>query len=151
MTIITPGTAAPEFSLQREDGGRFTNADLAGKTVVLVFYPNAFSPVCTDQFQVYQEALGDITSDGAEIYGSQRIPKGGAFTASPWAYNGKLFCINEDGATSVLKAGPTFEVLHTNSLGPDEMCLATPAIADNKLLIRTVARLYCITNKSPQR
>ncbi len=89
--------------------------------------------------------------DGAEIFGSQRIPKGGAFTASPWAYNGKLFCINEDGATSVLKAGPTFEVLHTNSLGPDEMCLATPAIADNKLLIRTVARLYCITNKSPER
>ncbi len=69
MTIITPGTAAPEFSLQREDGGRFTNGDLAGKTVVLVFYPNAFSPVCTDQFQVYQEALGEITSDGAEIYG----------------------------------------------------------------------------------
>lgn len=69
MSIITPGTAAPEFSLQREDGGRFTNADLAGRTVVLVFYPNAFSPVCTDQFQVYQEALGEITSDGAEIYG----------------------------------------------------------------------------------
>jgi peroxiredoxin len=67
--IIAPGTAAPEFSLQREDGGRFTNADLAGKTVVLVFYPNAFSPVCTDQFQVYQEALGEITRDGAEIYG----------------------------------------------------------------------------------
>ncbi len=69
MSIIAPGTPAPEFSLQREDGSRFTDADLAGKTVVLVFYPNAFSPVCTDQFQVYQEALGDITRDGAEIYG----------------------------------------------------------------------------------
>ena len=69
MSIIAPGTAAPEFSLQREDGSRFTNADLAGKTVVLVFYPIAFSPVCTDQFQVYQEALGEITKDGAEIYG----------------------------------------------------------------------------------
>ncbi len=68
MTIITPGAAAPEFSLQREDGSRFTNADLAGKTVVLVFYPNAFSPVCTDQFQVYKEALAEITKDGAEIY-----------------------------------------------------------------------------------
>ena len=69
MGIITPGTAAPEFSLRREDGGKFTSADLAGKTVVLVFYPAAFSPVCTDQFQVYQEALGEITKDGAEIYG----------------------------------------------------------------------------------
>ena len=69
MTIIAPGTPAPEVSLQREDGSRFTNADLAGKTVVLVFYPNAFSPVCTDQFQVYQEALGEMTKDGAEVYG----------------------------------------------------------------------------------
>lgn len=69
MTIITPGTAAPGISLQCEDGSRFTNADLAGKTVVLVFYPFAFSAVCTDQFQVYQEALGEITKDGAEIYG----------------------------------------------------------------------------------
>jgi len=69
MTIIAQGTIAPEFSLQREDGGRFTNADLAGRTVVLVCYPNAFSSVCTDQFQVYQEALGEMTKDGAEVYG----------------------------------------------------------------------------------
>jgi len=89
--------------------------------------------------------------DGTEIYGSQRIPQGGAFTASPWAYNGKLFFINEDGVTSVLKAGRTMEVLQTNSLGPDEMCLASPAIADNKLLIRTATRLYCIANMSSKR
>jgi len=69
MSIIAPGTAAPEFSLRREDGSRFTSAVLAGKTVVLAFYPAAFSPVCTDQFQVYEEALGEITKDGAEIYG----------------------------------------------------------------------------------
>ena len=69
MGIIAPGATAPDLSLRREDGSAFTNADLAGKTVVLVFYPAAFSPVCTDQFQVYQEALGEITKDGAEIYG----------------------------------------------------------------------------------
>ncbi len=69
MSIIAPGTPAPDFALQREDGSAFTNADLAGKTVVLVFYPFAFSAVCTDQFNVYQEALDEITKDGAEIYG----------------------------------------------------------------------------------
>ena len=69
MSIIAPGTPAPDFTLRREDGSAFTNDDLAGKTVVLVFYPFAFSPVCTDQFQVYEEALGEITKDGAEIYG----------------------------------------------------------------------------------
>ncbi|MCU0312476.1 MAG: redoxin domain-containing protein [Solirubrobacteraceae bacterium] len=69
MAVLAPGAPAPEFSLQREDGEAFTRADLAGRTVVLVFYPFAFSPVCTDQLQVYEEALGEITADGAEIYG----------------------------------------------------------------------------------
>ena len=69
MAVIAAGTAVPEFTLRREDGSAFTNADLAGKTVVLVFFPFAFSPVCTDQFQIYDEALAEITKDGAEIYG----------------------------------------------------------------------------------
>jgi peroxiredoxin len=69
MSIIAPGTTAPDLKLLRENGGSFTTADLAGKTVVLAFYPSAFSPVCTDQFQIYQEALAEITKDGAEIYG----------------------------------------------------------------------------------
>jgi peroxiredoxin len=69
MPVIAPGTPAPEFRLQREDGSAFTAEDLAGKTVVLVFYPHAFSSVCTDQFQIYEEALGEITAQGAEIYG----------------------------------------------------------------------------------
>ena len=61
MSIIAPGTTAPTSRCGARTASAFTNADLAGKTVVLVFYPFAFSPVCTDQFQVYQEALGEIT------------------------------------------------------------------------------------------
>ncbi|MDQ3092925.1 MAG: redoxin family protein, partial [Actinomycetota bacterium] len=37
----------PEFTLKTEDGEDFTREDLAGRTTVLVFYPSAFSPVCT--------------------------------------------------------------------------------------------------------
>lgn len=69
MSVIAPGTPAPAFSLRREDGERFTNDDLAGRTVVLVFYPAAFSQVCTTQLQTYEAALGEITEHGAEIYG----------------------------------------------------------------------------------
>ena len=69
MSIIAPGTPAPEFTLTREDGSDFTRADLLGKTSVLVFYPFAFSPVCTDQLQVYEEALDDFTAQGATLYG----------------------------------------------------------------------------------
>ncbi|MBL9123649.1 MAG: PQQ-binding-like beta-propeller repeat protein [Planctomycetaceae bacterium] len=81
---------------------------------------------------------------GAEVYKQERIPEGRAFTASPWAADGKIFCLNEDGVTFVIKAGPTFEILHTNSLGDDVMCMATPAVAGDKLLIRTDTQLYCL-------
>ena len=68
MSIVAPGTPAPEFSLRTEDGGTFTREDLQGRTTVLVFYPNAFSPVCTDQLQVYDEALDELREQGADLY-----------------------------------------------------------------------------------
>lgn len=67
--IIAPGTEVPEFKLTTGDGGEFTRDDLLGKTTVLVFYPNAFSPVCTDQFQIYDEVLEDFQAQGATLYG----------------------------------------------------------------------------------
>ncbi|MCA9074856.1 MAG: PQQ-binding-like beta-propeller repeat protein [Planctomycetaceae bacterium] len=82
---------------------------------------------------------------GEEVYEQQRIPKGRAFTASPWAADGKIYCLNEYGTTFVFKAGPEYELLATNDLADDEMAMATPAIVGNKLLIRTDARLYCIS------
>jgi peroxiredoxin (alkyl hydroperoxide reductase subunit C) len=69
VSVLAPGTPAPTFTLTREDGERFTEQDLQGKTTVLVFYPFAFSPVCTDQLQLYERELSEITSGGAVIYG----------------------------------------------------------------------------------
>jgi len=83
---------------------------------------------------------------GAQIYDKQRIrPEGNtSFTASPWAANGKIFALSEDGDTFVFEAGPEFRLLHRNSL--DEMCMATPALAGDRLLIRTLTKLYCFRN-----
>jgi peroxiredoxin len=69
VSIIEAGSEVPEFTLKREDGEPFTRADLAGKTTVLVFYPAAFSSVCTDQFQIYEEVLSDFAAQGATLYG----------------------------------------------------------------------------------
>jgi peroxiredoxin (alkyl hydroperoxide reductase subunit C) len=55
--------------LRRGDGGQFTQADLRGRTTVLVFYPFAFSPVCTDQLNLYDEVLDDLEAAGATVYG----------------------------------------------------------------------------------
>jgi peroxiredoxin (alkyl hydroperoxide reductase subunit C) len=69
VSIIAPGTKVPDFLLRRGDGSEFTQDDLQGKTTVLVFYPFAFSPVCTDQFQIYEEALPELSAQGATLYG----------------------------------------------------------------------------------
>ena len=74
MTVIPAGSEVPPFTLKREDGSEFTEADLQGTTTVLVFYPFAFSPVCTDQLQIYNEALPEITASDAVIYGVSTDP-----------------------------------------------------------------------------
>ncbi len=84
-------------------------------------------------------------ADGTPLYERERVPNGTNFTASPWAYDGKVFCLNEDGTTYVFRAGDRFQFFHSNPLADDDMGMATPAIAGNRLLIRTSARVYCIT------
>lgn len=69
MSIVAAGTPVPEFSLARGDGSRFTQEDLLGQTSVLVFYPFAFSPVCTDQLNLYEEVLDQFRAQGATLYG----------------------------------------------------------------------------------
>src|SRR5262249_25685549 len=76
-------------------------------------------------------------------------PEAEAFTSSPWAYNGKVFCLSEEGKTYVIAAGETFNLLQVNLL--DEMALATPAITGEQLLIRTESRLYSIRQMRPHR
>jgi len=79
---------------------------------------------------------------GEPVYGRQRISVGASFTTSPWAYNGKIFALSEQGDTFVVQAGAEFKVLSVNSL--DEMAMASPAIVGDRLLIRTRTKLYSI-------
>ena len=86
---------------------------------------------------------------GKQMYGRQRIsPEASGFTASPWAYNGKVFVLSEDGDTFVIQAGPEYKLLGKNSL--NEMALATPAVARGSLFLRTQSSLYRIGRKAPQ-
>jgi peroxiredoxin len=64
--MIEPGTAAPDFALPDQDGNIVKLEDLRGQTTVLVFYPMDFSPVCTDQLNVYQEVEAELD---AQLYG----------------------------------------------------------------------------------
>lgn len=81
---------------------------------------------------------------GELVFNRTRFPQGASFTASPWAYNGKLFFLDENGNTHVMPAGREFQIDHKNAL--DDLCIATPAISQGKLLIRTASQIYCISN-----
>jgi outer membrane protein assembly factor BamB len=83
---------------------------------------------------------------GEMIYDRERIRRGRGFTSSPWAYDGKIFCLNEHGDTFVIKAGDEFEILETNKLDKDDMGMASPALVGDRLIVRTEPRIYSIRN-----
>lgn len=81
---------------------------------------------------------------GAEVYVQQRI-KPGTYSASPVLADGKIYITNEDGLTTVVAAGPKFEVLAENPL--NDYVLSSPAISDGQIFIRTSGHLYAIGKK----
>lgn len=111
--------------------------------------PSMASPLLYDGNLYILEQRGSLltcldAATGKENY-RERLPGGRGYTSSPWAYDGKIFCLSDDGQTSVVKAGPEFKLLGSNKL--DEMCWSTPAVAGSTLYLRTVDHLYCIRSK----
>ena len=66
----------------------------------------------------------------------------GKYAASLLYANGQIYCVDQEGNTTVLKAGRAFSVLATNTLASG--CMASPAVSDNALFLRTDTHLYCI-------
>jgi outer membrane protein assembly factor BamB len=84
---------------------------------------------------------------GAEIIPRTRLnTMGGRFYASPWAYNGRVFMLNESGDTWVIEDASEYKLVRKNSLG--DVAWATPAIARGSLFIRTFTSLFRLQNKS---
>ncbi|HZL90845.1 MAG TPA: PQQ-binding-like beta-propeller repeat protein [Pirellulaceae bacterium] len=87
---------------------------------------------------------------GETIFPRQRLNTGGGrFYASPWAYNGKIFLLNEDGTTWVVEDAPEFKVVRKNTLS--DYAWATPAIAQGSLFLRTYTGLYRLQNSKDVR
>jgi outer membrane protein assembly factor BamB len=84
----------------------------------------------------------DATTGKSLYQGRLGVAQREGFSASPVSVDGKVFFTNDDGETFVLRAGPTFQLLHTNSLG--ERTLASPALVDGRWYIRTDRHLYAI-------
>jgi len=78
---------------------------------------------------------------GAIVYGPERL-KPGTYSASPVLADGRIYVTNEDGLTSVFKAGPSFEILAENAM--NDYCLSTIAVSDGQLFLRTTEYLWVI-------
>lgn len=145
-------THRPTFALRPGASGDLAPGGDYENSEFIAWYRDRSAPYNTSQI-VYGDYLytlydrGMLTChdarSGEEVYGRTRLPRGSSFTASPFAFNGRLFCLGEDGTTYVIKPGPEFEILGSNPL--DERCLSSPAIVGEKLLIRTATKLYCLS------
>ena len=138
---VKPG-ASGDISLKPNETANafvaWSNSTLASYNPSALVYRGTYYTLYDTAFLAANDA-----ATGAEIYPKQRVSADSTgFTASPWAYNGRVFALSEDGDTFVIDAGPTFKVVGRNAL--DEMTLATPAIADGSLIIRTAGHLYRI-------
>ena len=111
--------------------------------------PGSASPLLYDgQLYILEERGGLLCSydakTGKQLY-RERLHGARGFTSSPWAYEGKIFCLADDGETFVVQAGPEFKLLGQNEI--KEMCWSSPAVAGGALFLRTVDHLYCIKDK----
>ena len=78
---------------------------------------------------------------GAVVYGPQRLPPG-AYSASPVLADGHIYVTNEEGLTSVYKAGPKFELVARNAL--NDYCLSSIAVSEGQIFLRTSTHLWAI-------
>ena len=142
----------PTFAVRPGASGHITPGDDFTNSDFIAWYQGTSSSYNPSQI-VYGDYLytlydrGFLTCHDAKtgkgVYGKRRFSPGGSFTASPFAFNGRLFFLSEDGLTYVVKPGPEFEIVQRNDL--DELCISCPAVVGEKLLIRTASKLYCLT------
>ena len=145
--IIAPARTNPLLAIR--PGG---NGDVAKSHVVWEFTqgPDVPTPV-SDGKLLYVVRDGGVVfaldvKTGATVYGPERLPPG-TYSASPILADGKIYVTTEeDGITTVFRAGPKFEILASNSLLGDcsPYCLSTVAISEGQIFLRTTSFLWAI-------
>jgi outer membrane protein assembly factor BamB len=159
ILFVTSGTGGddhrPIAAIRAGGTGDITPAEPANKNEHVVWYDRIAGGTYLPTPVIYKNALyvlfdkGIISKHkvdtGERVFRSRVAPGAFAFTASPWAYAGKIFLLSEEGNTYVIEAGDEYRLVGVNAL--DEFALATPAIAGDRLLIRTQNHLYSIRNR----
>ena len=140
--IYAPTRIKPLLALRAGGRGDITSSHVMWSTAN---GPDVPTPVTDGKYFYIINDRGIVwcldAKTGAEVYGQQRI-KPGTYSGSPVLADGKIYITNEDGLTTVIAAGPKFEVLAENPL--NDYTLSSPAISDGRIYIRTSGFLYSI-------
>jgi outer membrane protein assembly factor BamB len=143
--IYAPTRVKPLLALKAGGRGDVTSSHLLWSTVN---GPDVPTPVTDGKYFYIVNDRGIMwcldAKTGNEVYGQQRL-KTGTYSASPVLADGKIYVTDEDGLTTVVAAGPKFEVLAENPL--NDYVLSSPAISDGRIYIRTTGHLYAIGKK----
>jgi len=143
--IYAPTRVRPLLALKAGGRGDITSSHVLWSTVN---GPDVPTPVTDGKYFYVVNDRGVMfcldAKTGAEVYAQQRI-KPGTYSGSPVLADGKIYVTNEDGLTTVVAAGPKFEVLAENPL--NDYVLSSPAISDGQIFIRTAQHLYAIGKK----
>ena len=141
--VIAPTRERPMLAIKAGGRGDITNTHLLwsfnnGPDVPTPVSDGKVLYTVTDRGVAY--AL-DLQS-GKTLYGPERL-KPDSYSASPVLAEGKVYITSEnEGVTSVYKAGPTFELLSQNAL--NDYCLSSPAMSEGQIFIRTTGHLWAI-------
>jgi outer membrane protein assembly factor BamB len=144
--VFTPSTRGRPFIAFRAGG----SGNITGKNELWKNDLGADVPTpATDGKYIYvlrdNGALNCLeAATGKVVYEGQRVELG-TYSSSPLLADGKIYCVNEEGTTTVVKSGPAFEILGVNKL--DSRTLASPVAVDNQIFIRTSDHLYCIQKR----
>jgi len=141
LAIVTggwPAAARPIIAVSTRDGSVRWRTDRGSPytTTPLVYGDLVY--VLTDNgiLSAYQVA------DGRRVYQTRIPPEFGTFSASPVAAADRLYLTSEDGKVIVVRAGTKAEFLAVNDM--NEVCMATPALSGDLLLMRTKSALYAL-------
>jgi outer membrane protein assembly factor BamB len=140
--VVAPTRVRPMLGIKA--GGR---GDVTQSHRVFAFEngPDVPTPVTDGQYLYVVNDRGVVyvldAKTGKEVYGQQRL-KPGTYSASPLYADGRIYIANEEGVTSVFKAGPQFELLAENAM--EEYILSSFAVSEGQLFLRTDKALYAI-------
>lgn len=144
--IYAPASGRPLVAIRAGGRGNISASHMLWSTTN---GPDVPSPVTDGKYFYIVNDKGIAwcldAKSGNTIWGPQRL-KPGSYSSSPVLADNKIYVINEEGLTTVIKPGKKFEILAENML--DDVCLSSPAISDGQIFIRTAQFLYCVGKRT---